>query len=169
MNHKGSCFFILFLVFLAGACGDPVRSDRQAVHANDREKLDITVYRSPSCGCCSGWIEHLRRRQFQVNDVKTEDMNAIKRKYGVPPKMASCHTAIVGGYVIEGHVPAEDIREFLAKKPDVAGISVPQMPVGTPGMEMGDRKDPFSVISFSKSGEAKVFKHYETYQLQDWQ
>ena len=126
-------------------------------------KLDITVYSSPTCGCCTNWLKHLEQNGFQVKDIKTEEINAIKQKFGVPKDMASCHTGIIDGYVVEGHVPAKDIRELLAKKPDVIGISVPQMPVGTPGMEIDDRKDPFSVFAFHKNGETKVFKHYEAY------
>jgi len=124
---------------------------------------DITVYRSESCGCCGDWLEHLRQHDFNVTDNKVRDMGAIKKKFGVPVQLASCHTAIIGGYVIEGHVPANDIKRLLQEKPEVAGLSVPGMPVGTPGMEMGERKDPFSVIQFKNSGQADIYRHYENY------
>lgn len=122
--------------------------------------LQMTVYRSPLCSCCGGWIDYLKQQGFQINDIKTEEIEAIKQKYQVPDSLTSCHTALIDGYVIEGHVPADDIKRVLAQKPDVVGLTVPQMPVGTPGMEMGGRKDPFSVLAFKKNGEVQVFKHY---------
>jgi len=123
--------------------------------------LQIEVYRSPSCGCCSKWLAHLRENQFDVKDFVTNDVQAIKEKYGVTQNMASCHTAIIDGYVVEGHVPADDIKKMLALKPEIIGISVPGMPVGTPGMEMGAKKDAYEVISFDKQGNNKVFSSYE--------
>ena len=126
------------------------------------EPIVIEVYRSPSCGCCSKWIAHLKENQFDVKDHVTNDVQAIKDKYGVPENMASCHTALVNGYVVEGHVPAADIRKLLKLKPAVIGISVPGMPVGTPGMEMGGRKDPYKVVSFDKDKKYQVFSSYET-------
>ena len=125
------------------------------------EPIVIEVYRSPSCGCCSKWLKHLKDNQFVVKDHLTNDMQIIKDKYGVPKNMASCHTALVNGYVIEGHVPAVDIKKLLKLKPAVIGISVPGMPVGTPGMEMGGRKDPYKVVSFDKDKQYKVFTSYE--------
>lgn len=125
--------------------------------------IDIVVYRSPSCGCCSKWLDHLKKHQFNVEDIVTDDVSSIKKKYGVPGNLASCHTAIVDGYVIEGHVPAGDIKSLLKMKPKVIGLSVPGMPAGTPGMEMGDRKDPFQVVTFDKEGQTKIFNNYENY------
>lgn len=126
--------------------------------------LNITVYRSPSCKCCGQWLEHMSKQGFQVNDMPSEDMDAIKTKLGVPVKLASCHTAVIDGYVIEGHVPAGDVKKLLATKPAaVAGISVPGMVSGTPGMEMGGKKDPFSVLSFDKAGNSAKFSEYSTY------
>ena len=126
------------------------------------EPIVIEVYRSPSCGCCSKWIAHLKENQFDVKDHVTNDVQVIKDKYGVPEKMASCHTALVNGYVVEGHVPAADIKKLLKLKPAVIGISVPGMPAGTPGMEMGGRKDPYKVVSFDKEKKYQVFSSYET-------
>ena len=120
----------------------------------------VTVYRSPSCGCCGGWIDYMKKQGFQTKDLLISEMGAVKQKYKVPGKLTSCHTAIVDGYVIEGHVPASDIKRLLKEKPNVAGISVPQMPVGAPGMEAGDRRDPFTVFSFDKKGKPKVFNKY---------
>jgi hypothetical protein len=123
--------------------------------------IDIVVYRSPTCECCGRWLEHLKKNSFNVKDIVTDDVQAIKNKYGVSEAMASCHTAIVDGYVIEGHVPANDIMKLLKNKPKIVGIAVPGMPSGTPGMEMGDRKDAYNVMSFDKENHYEVFSSYE--------
>jgi hypothetical protein len=123
----------------------------------------ITVYRSPSCGCCGEWIEHMEKHGFEVTEIKIDDLNAIKEKYNLPPQLESCHTAIIDGYVIEGHVPADDVKIFLQEKPNLAGLAVPGMPLGSPGMEAGDRKQPFDVMSFNKEGEIEVFQEHESY------
>ena len=122
--------------------------------------VDIVVYRSPTCECCGKWLEHLKKNNFTVKDIVTDDVQAIKDKYGVSDTMASCHTAIVDGYVIEGHVPAEDIMNLLKTKPKIVGIAVPGMPSGTPGMEMGGRKDAYDVMSFDKENHYEIFHHY---------
>ncbi|MGY6274119.1 DUF411 domain-containing protein [Methylomonas sp. MgM2] len=127
---------------------------------NTATDIEITVYRSPTCGCCGKWIEHIKQNRFVVKDIISDDMQAIKQKYGVPADLASCHTAVVDGYVVEGHVPAADIRKLLETKPDVAGISAPGMPVGSPGMEMGGRADEYAVVSFDKAGNVKVFAEH---------
>lgn len=124
--------------------------------------VDIIVYRSPSCKCCGKWLEHLKKNNFNVKDIVTDDVQAIKNKYGVSEEMASCHTAIVDGYVIEGHVPANDIMKLLKTKPKIVGIAVPGMPSGTPGMEMGGRKDPYNVMSFDRENHYQVFNSYES-------
>ena len=125
------------------------------------ESINIEVYRSPTCSCCGKWVEHLKENNFQVKDIVVDDVQAIKDKYGVAKEMASCHTAVVNGYVIEGHVPANDIRKLLKLKPRVVGIAVPAMPSGTPGMEMGGKKDAYDVMSFDKNKKYQVFTHYE--------
>lgn len=122
---------------------------------------EITVYRSPTCSCCGKWIEHVKQSHFVIKDIISDDMQAIKQKYGVPAKLASCHTAIVDGYVVEGHVPAADIEKLLETKPDVVGISAPGMPMGSPGMEMGARADDFDVMSFDKAGNVQVFAEHK--------
>ncbi len=133
------------------------------VMADEKTKsFDLTkveVYRSPSCGCCSKWIKHLEENGFVVDDFVTEDMDGIKSKYGVTSDVASCHTALVGGYVVEGHVPAIDIRKLLKIKPVATGISVPGMPAGTPGMEVG-RVDPYNVVLFSEKQKKRIFSKY---------
>lgn len=127
------------------------------------ETLDMTVYRSPNCGCCGVWVEHAQKHGFKVEDVKTEEMETLKQKYGVPPELASCHTTIVDGYVMEGHIPADDIKRFVTSKPNMTGLAVPGMPLGSPGMEAGDMKQPFQVLAFDQNGRVEVFKEYQSY------
>lgn len=117
---------------------------------------EITVYKTPTCGCCTAWVEHLQKSGFAVKAKDVPDLSALKRHYGVTSELASCHTAFVGGYVIEGHVPADVIAKLLEEKPHVKGIAVPGMPMGSPGME-GPRKDPYDVIAFDSTGRTRVF------------
>ncbi|MFN6567509.1 DUF411 domain-containing protein [Dendronalium sp. ChiSLP03b] len=123
-----------------------------------------TVYRSPECNCCGKWIDHLKTQGFEIEDFLTSDIEAVKQKYKVPDNLTSCHTAIVNGYVVEGHVPAEDIKRLLQEKPKIAGLSVPHMPVGTPGMEIGNQKDPYTVFSFDNKSKVEVFNKYPSSQ-----
>ncbi|GAB4543243.1 MAG: hypothetical protein Tsb0014_36630 [Pleurocapsa sp.] len=125
--------------------------------------VDMTVYRSPSCGCCGVWVEHAKKHGFQIKDIQTEQMEALKEKYNVPPELASCHTTIIDGYVMEGHIPADDIKRFLQEKPSLVGLAVPGMPLGTPGMEAGETKQPFQVLAFNDKGEVEVFNEYQSY------
>ena len=150
----------LFLsIFLLSACQQSEPDQLAEVIAV--EPVSIEVYRSPTCNCCHKWITHLEDNKFSVVDKLTQDMASVKEAVKLPKQMASCHTAIVDGYIIEGHVPASDITRLLAEKPDIAGLSVPQMPVGTPGMEMGERKDPYIVFQFDKAGKYSVFSEYQ--------
>jgi hypothetical protein len=123
------------------------------------ETVPITVYKSPTCKCCNKWVQHLEDNGFNVNTVNKNDMKSIKSEEGVPRQLASCHTAVVGNYVIEGHVPAIDIKRLLKEKPAIAGLTVPGMPMGSPGME-GARKDPYNVLTFTKDGDSTVFSQY---------
>lgn len=116
----------------------------------------ITVYKSPTCGCCKKWVSHLQANGFQVKAVDLTDLDAVKERYGVQPRFSSCHTAVVNGYIIEGHVPADLVYKILKEKPRIAGLTVPGMPMGSPGME-GPRKDAYNVLTFDKSGELKVY------------
>jgi hypothetical protein len=122
---------------------------------------EIVMYKSPSCECCTGWAEHLRQAGFTVTVNKHEDMDAIKAKYGVPENLASCHTAIVDGYVIEGHVPAADVVRLLKERPEVTGLTAPGMPMQSPGMQAeGLQPENYSVLSFDKNGSSRVFTRY---------
>ncbi|MCX4188228.1 DUF411 domain-containing protein [Methylophaga sp. OBS4] len=125
------------------------------------EATEIKVYRSPDCQCCHKWVEHLKQHQFKVIDLISHDMASVKQQAGLPAPLASCHTAIVDGYLIEGHVPADDIKRLLLDKPDIKGLSVPQMPVGTPGMEMGSHKDDFTVIQFDHNNQFDIYNRYQ--------
>lgn len=109
----------------------------------------ITVSKDPNCGCCTGWVEHLRRDGFVATVIETTDLQAIKMRLGVPADLASCHTAEIAGYIIEGHVPAQAIRRLIAERPDALGLAVPGMPVGSPGME-GGAPEIYDVILFGK-------------------
>lgn len=122
----------------------------------------VVVYKSATCGCCRSWITHLQAHGFQVegNDVGDAQLRAVSQGAGVTDDLASCHTAKVGAYVVEGHVPAADIQRMLKEKPAIAGIAAPGMPMGSPGMEQGGRKEAFDVIAFTKDGKRSVFaKH----------
>ncbi|MDH5178134.1 MAG: DUF411 domain-containing protein [Gammaproteobacteria bacterium] len=122
---------------------------------------EITVYKSPTCGCCKKWITHLENNGFKVKAQDMQNVTPKKIEFGITPQTASCHTAVVDGYVIEGHVPAEDIKRLLKDKPkDVTGLTVPGMPVGSPGMEMGDRKDPYNVLAIGKDGRTSVYANH---------
>ncbi len=120
------------------------------------KKPTITVYKDPACGCCKKWIEHLVKNGYRVDAKDTPNMTEIKRTLGVPERLTACHTAVVNGYLIEGHVPAADIDRLLEQKPGVAGLAVPGMPAGSPGMEgMGTQR--YQVLTFDKNGKTKVF------------
>jgi hypothetical protein len=120
------------------------------------KKPIITVYKDPGCGCCKSWIAHLVKHGYRVNVKDTPAMTEIKRTLGVPTALTACHTGMVNGYLIEGHVPAADIDRLLAQKPRVAGLAVPGMPMGSPGMEGGPAQR-YQVLTFDKSGKTTVF------------
>jgi len=120
---------------------------------------DIVVYKSPTCGCCEEWVNHLKQNGFKVAVHNRFNMDPIKREKGVPGRLQSCHTAEVGGYVIEGHVPAGDIARLLKDKPAVKGLAAPGMPMGSPGME-GPRSDPYEVLAFQDDGGTTVYARH---------
>ncbi len=114
------------------------------------------MYKDPNCGCCSQWAEHLRANGFRVKEIASREMESIKRDAGLPPELASYHTARVGGYVVEGHVPAGDIRRLLAERPSVIGISAPGMPLGSPDIEGHYPAESHQVLSFDAEGTTPV-------------
>ena len=143
----------------AGASALAVGS-RQWLTANDGPRRvageEITVYKSPSCECCHRWVSHLRAAGFHVTTRNVSDVTPVKRQYGVPAELASCHTGVIAGFAVEGHVPADLIRRLVAERPAVAGLAVPGMPAGSPGME-GGRADRYEVLTFTRGGETTVY------------
>ncbi len=123
------------------------------------EPLTIDVHRDANCGCCKAWISHLQDNGFTVNDHVEADMSAVKQRLGVPPRLASCHTGVINGQFVEGHVPAADILK-LRQRPDLIGAAVPGMPAGSPGMEYGNVRDAYQVIGLDKQGAERVINQY---------
>ena len=119
----------------------------------------IEVYKSASCGCCHLWVEHLRANGFTVKARDVANPTDYREKFGVPDELGSCHTGLVAGYALEGHVPAAEIKRLLAERPKAKGLAVPGMPLGSPGME-GPRQDPYDVLLIQADGRHKVYKHY---------
>lgn len=118
---------------------------------------DLSVTKTPWCGCCTAWIDHMKEAGYEVHVHEKDDLTALKARLGIAPKHQSCHTGEIEGYAIEGHVPAEDVKRLLAERPDAIGLTVPGMPVGSPGMEMGDRRDAYDVLLIKKDGSTEVF------------
>ncbi len=143
--------------------------DPDPPHTKVEKPLKISVNRSAQCGCCKKWIAHMEKHNFEIDDHVTNEMAQVKKQLGLPMQLASCHTAVIDGYVIEGHVPAQDIERLVREKPDnIAGLAVPGMPMGTPGMEshpgvkMG-RKDNFDVVAYDKDGNVSIYHSYKDY------
>jgi hypothetical protein len=144
----GPLVFLLLLVLSLSAAAQGTKSAGS-----------VTVYKSPSCGCCSKWIDHMRANGFEVTSHNVDDIAALKAKHGVPSRAASCHTSLVGDYVVEGHVPADAIKRLLSERPKVRGLAVPGMPMGSPGMELpSGQKDPYAIVSFDAEGRQTVFE-----------
>jgi len=123
--------------------------------------IEITVYKSPTCGCCKGWVDHLRAEGFVVTTHDNENMDPIKKSAGIPGHLESCHTALVEGYAIEGHVPAADIRQLLNERPKIAGLTAPGMPMKSPGMQApGLAPKGYDVLAFTENGKTTVFTQY---------
>ncbi len=133
-----------------GACGP----------ATAQARPRMTIYKSPTCGCCSGWATHARRAGFAVQIVDVADLAPVKARFQIPAALASCHTSVVAGLVFEGHVPLSDVRAFLVR-PQGLGLAVPGMPAGSPGMETRDgSREPFEVIAFDQQGRTRVFARH---------
>ena len=120
----------------------------------------IQVFKTPTCGCCSIWVQHLKANGFTPKVTDVPSTAEYRRKFGVPEKLQSCHTAVIRGYAIEGHVPAQDIKRLLKTRSKGSGLAVPGMPIGSPGMEQGDRRDPYSVLLFDSAGKVSEFQRY---------
>ena len=171
MNWRIITLLAAMMLFVA-ACGAPAPTMTGSVDAGNQastapdEATDaalpiVTTYKSPTCGCCSEWVEHMEDAGFVVAAHDVSALATVKQEQQVPVELQSCHTAIVDGYVIEGHVPAEDIGRLLAERPDVAGLAVPGMPIGSPGMEIGGTSaQPFDVVSFDVEGHVSIFSSH---------
>ena len=142
-----------FLAVL-GTSGAAMMAGRAFAQANLPK---VIVTKDPNCGCCGKWAAHMREHGFKVKEVATTQMGQVKGEAGVPQALGSCHTARVGGYVVEGHVPAADVRRMLTEKPAIAGISAPGMPMGSPGMEGPYPADRYDVVSFDAQGRTAVY------------
>jgi len=153
LDQKRSAFLYLKFLLIATFLAVP------AITYAEQKLPQITVYKSPTCGCCKKWIKHLEKNGFTVEAYNSRYMSTVKRELGVKPQYHSCHTAMVDGYYIEGHVPANDIKRLLTEKPKAIGLAVPGMPMGSPGME-GNRKDPHSVLLISEEDTQQVYNKY---------
>ena len=150
MNRRNFIFGSFFFVgFIKSASGDIPK---------------ITVYKTSTCGCCSAWIEHVEKAGFYVKskNITHGELAELKRQYGIPIEFSSCHTAFVDNYFVEGHVPVEDIKALIFEKPHGLGLSVPNMPIGSPGMEMGNQKEPYDTLLIKNNGSTRVFRMHRS-------
>ncbi len=138
------------------ACGAALGLAAPALASPD----EVVMYKDPNCGCCGKWAEHMRSAGFAVKEVASPRMDLVKQEAGVPEALGSCHTAKVAGYVVEGHVPAADVRRMLAEKPAIRGLSAPGMPLGSPGMEGPYPAERYDVVSFDAQGRRAVFSKH---------
>lgn len=124
----------------------------------------VAVYKTPTCACCDNWIAHLRQAGFVVQINVLPNLRSLRSSHGMPEALASCHSGLIDGYFVEGHVPAQDIRRLIAQRPDAVGLSVPAMPLGSPGMETpGNDREPFDTLLVLKSGQTRIFaRHNQT-------
>ena len=149
--------FLVRAAALAGTSSLLVAS-RALAESTAAKPVDVTVYKSPSCGCCTKWVDHLKaNKAFRVATRDVDDVDPVKDGLGIPPKLRSCHVAVAGGYAFEGHVPVDLVAKVLRERPKIAGLAVPGMPVGSPGMEMGARKDAYDVVAFTRNGKTSVY------------
>ncbi len=153
---------IIFTIFLSLSGLSLSLSADEIAHAGDHE---LVVFKSPTCGCCNSWISHMEASGFAVESINKNDMDAVKKRYGIDGRLQSCHTAVdkTTGLVFEGHVPAGAVKEFLARTPEGAkGLSVPGMPAGSPGMEMGDRFNPYQIVQLNKDLPPSLYMNVKT-------
>jgi hypothetical protein len=133
-----------------------VSSSNDTPNTTETEKIIATVYKSPDCGCCGVYAQYLKREEYEVVIKETDDMESIKEQFGVPSELQSCHTTVIGDYIVEGHIPSEAITQLLAEKPSVEGIALPGMPSGSPGMP-GPKNGLFEISSFKNGGLLETF------------
>jgi hypothetical protein len=153
---------LVALAFALGACGQSGKgSDARSTAEENRVAASLpllVVYKSESCGCCGDWVTYMERAGFKTEVHNVDNLNAIKTEVGLPPMMGSCHTARVGKYFVEGHVPADDVKRLLSEQPDAKGLAVPRMPIGSPGMEVPTGEiEPYDVLLIANDGSASVY------------
>lgn len=153
---KHTIFALAVALALSPAAGSAVQKP------GTTKPVMLAVYKTPTCGCCAKWVEHMKQNGFTVHVTDLNDLSAIKTKHGVPSKLQSCHTGVVNGYVVEGHVPAPDVKRMLKELPAIAGLTVPGMPSGSPGMEAPGTITPpaYEVLTFDKKGDTRVYARH---------
>jgi hypothetical protein len=148
MIDRRTMLGLVLLGVPAAACSKPAKA------------AELKIYKSPYCGCCGAWVDHVTANGLKPVVQDMDDVTPVAKKVGVPDAMRSCHTAVIGGYFVEGHVPASDIRKLLRERPKARGIAVPGMPIGSPGMEQGNRRDAYDTLLVLQDGSTRVFvKH----------
>lgn len=155
----GWLFSAALLLLGCAEANSPADGDVTASGAAD-DAQHMVMHYDPGCGCCSDWAAYMRKQGFVIDMRLSDNIAQTRRELGVPGRLASCHTAEIGGYLVEGHVPADAIRRLLAERPDALGISAPGMPWGSPGMEMGDRVDTYPVVLFDADGNESLYARY---------
>lgn len=149
----------------AAASESPAAKSDAGEHADAHSPAEgslpqVVVYKSPTCGCCESWVGHMQRAGFPVEVRDLQDLGPIKAEAGVPAGLGSCHTARIGDYFVEGHVPPDDVKRLLSEHPDARGLAVAGMPQGSPGMEQGGASEPYDVLLVAKDGSTSVFAHH---------
>jgi len=160
--HTTTLTLVLLVTVLSACQSEATTAESSSIKISESiDQAEITVYKSPTCGCCKDWVTYLEEEGFKVTAIDHDDVDTIKVKYGLPdPKLKSCHTAIVDGYLVEGHVPASDIERLLSERPtNIKGLSAPGMPMMSPGMASRTPKD-YDVLSFTENGETAVYSRY---------
>lgn len=157
---SGIVFVLGLGAVVLAATGGPEERGLAATAADELPL--VVVYKNPQCSCCQGWVEHMEEAGFEVKVENVTDLRPIKVKYRIPSNLETCHTAVVGDYVVEGHVPAEAVKRMLREQPDVAGIGVPGMPTGSPGMDQGSPANfgRYQVLAFESDGGTAVYEKY---------
>jgi hypothetical protein len=149
------------LLALAAVLGSGALYTAAAQRKAPAKPVMMSVYKTPTCGCCAKWVDHMKQNGFTVHVTDLNDLSSIKTKHAVPSRAQSCHTAVVNGYVVEGHVPASDVKRMLKEKPAIAGLALPGMPQGSPGMERPDNVVPaYQVLSFDKKGATRIYAQH---------
>ncbi len=158
MESKNKLLLALFIVGLiaVAGCAPQKTNGNNQISGKAIDGVAATIFKSSGCGCCGVYSQYMEKKGFNVQVVDTEDLDSVKSKYKIPVSMQSCHTTVVGDYFVEGHVPAEAIEKLLAEKPDIAGIAMPGMPSGSPGMP-GSKRGPFIVYAVNKDGSTAEF------------